>query len=53
MQIPVKEDNLDIYILPVLVKEVLEEMGHWLIGDVTTHHNVPEKGCNLAEKSSL
>ena len=53
LQIPVKEDNLHIYILPVFVKEVLEEMGHWLICNVPTHHNVPEKCYNLTGKSSL
>ena len=48
-----KEDNLHVHILSVLVKEVLEEVGDRLVGDVATHHNVPEKGDILAEKSIL
>ena len=39
-----QEDNLHVHILPVLVEEVLEEVWHWLVGDVATHHNVPGKG---------
>ena len=42
LKIPVKEDNLYVQIVPVFVKEVLEEVRHRLIRDVTAHHNVPE-----------
>ena len=37
-----KEDNLHVHILSVLVKEVLEEVRHRLIRDVATHNDVPE-----------
>ena len=37
-----KEDNLYVQIVPVLVKEVFEEVRHRLIRDVATHNNVPE-----------
>ena len=36
-----KEDNLHVHILSVFVKEVLEEVRHGLIRDVSTHNNVP------------
>ena len=42
LNIPVKEDNLYVQIIPVLVKEVFEEVRHRLICDVATHNNVPE-----------
>ena len=38
---PVEEDNFYIDILPVFMKEVLEEVGHRLVGDVATHDDVP------------
>ena len=41
---PVKEDNLNIVFLPVLVKKVLEEVGDGLIGDVATDHDMSEEG---------
>ena len=42
--LPVKEDNLNIIFFSVLVKEVLEEVRHWLIRDMATHHNMSEEG---------
>ena len=42
LNIPVKEDNLYVQIVPVLVKEVFEEVRHRLICYVATHNNVPE-----------
>ena len=37
-----EKDNLNIDILPVLMEEVLEEVGHTLVGDVAADNNVPE-----------
>lgn len=36
-----KKNNFYIDIVPVLVEEVFEEVGHALQRDVTTDHNVP------------
>lgn len=38
----VKKDDLHIDIVPVLVQEVLQEIGDTLQSDVSTDHNVPE-----------
>lgn len=38
-----KKNDFYIDIVPVLVKEVFEEVGHTFKSDVTAHHNVPEK----------
>ena len=43
---PVQEDNLYVHVLPVLVEEVLEEVGDGLVGDVAAHYNVPAKDSN-------
>ena len=39
-----QEDDLDVDVLPVLVQEVLEEVGDGLVGDVAADHNVPVEG---------
>ena len=41
-ELPVKEHNLHLHVLAVLVEEVLEEVRDWLVGDVAAHHHVPE-----------
>ena len=35
-----KEHNLHVHILPVLVQEVLQEVRDGLVGDVTADHDV-------------
>ena len=39
----VKEDDIHIHIVPVLVEEIRQEHGDRLEGDVSTHNNVPGK----------
>lgn len=39
----VKKDDLHVDIVPVLVQEVLQEIGDTLQSDVSTDHNVPER----------
>ena len=50
---PVEENHFDINILSVLVQEVLQEVGHRLIGDVATDHDVPGKNTKSLKKSDL
>ena len=38
--LPVKEDNLDVDILTILMEEVFEKMRNGLIGDVTADDDV-------------
>ena len=38
---PVEEDHLHVHILPVLMEEVLEEVGDRFVGDVPADNNVP------------
>lgn len=46
-----KKNNFYIDIVPVLVEEVFEEVGHALQRDVTTDHNVPaERRWKIDEK---
>ena len=39
-ELPVKEHNLHLHVLAVLVEEVLEEVGDGLVGDVATDDDV-------------
>jgi hypothetical protein len=39
--LPVQKDDFDVDVLAVLVQEVLEEVGHGLVRDVSAHHDVP------------
>ena len=41
--LPVQEDDLNVHVLSVLVQKVFQEVGHGLIRDVATHHNMPAK----------
>ena len=45
----VKEDDIHIHIVPVLVQEIRQEHGDWLEGDVSTHNNVPGKHYNYTQ----
>jgi len=38
-----EKNNFYIDIVPVLVQEVFEKVGHTLQRDVTAHHDVPRK----------
>ena len=40
-QAPVEEDHLHVHVLPVLVEEVLEEVGDRFVGDVAADNYVP------------
>lgn len=39
--LPVKEYNFDVNILTILVKKILEEVRHRLVGDMSTHDDMP------------
>ena len=39
-ELPVKEHNLHLHVLAVLMEEVLEEVGDGLVGDVAADHDV-------------
>ena len=39
--LPVEEDNLNVDVFSIFVKEVFEEVRHRLVGDVTADNNVP------------
>ena len=38
---PVHNDQLNVRILAVFMQEVRHEVGHWLVRDVTTQHDMP------------
>ena len=42
MTLPVKEDNININIFSIFMKEILQKIWNRLIGDVTTNHNMSE-----------
>ena len=41
--LPVKEYDFDVDVFSILVKEILEKMWHWLVGDVSADDDVPRK----------
>ena len=48
-----KEDNLNIDVLSVLMQEVLQEVGDGLVGDVATDHNVPREESQVDGRERL
>jgi hypothetical protein len=41
MGLPVKENDFDVDVFSILVKEILKEVRHWLVGDVPADDDVP------------
>ena len=48
-----EEDNLNVDIFSVFVKEVFEEVWHRLVGDVTTDNNVPVSKATSAKPTKM
>ena len=48
-----EEDNLNVDIFSIFVKEVFQEVRHRLVGDVTADNNVPEAKSTSAEPTNI